>query len=197
MPVKHGLLRSSCYSLLNIAPYRSVEFKGVLKQKLKWVFSGWSILLGRCWWPWSNHIWIILYYSRSKSNSCPSPKICVNISAVHLVTDGDRVGWIVTFERLEWILVSLSLVRGLPYQYNLLGALTDNPAPADLTISKRNFLSLYALANCYADRAVFDCWEILDKIHIWSRALDFRNFVLNYFFNIEKKNNYSIEILLC
>ena len=84
-------------------------------------------------------------------------------------------------------MVSLSLVRGRPCRYSLPGALTDSPVPADLIISKRNFLSLYALVNCYADQAVFDCWEILDKIHIWSRALDFRNFVLNCFFIIEKK----------
>ena len=84
-------------------------------------------------------------------------------------------------------MVSLSLVRGRPCRYSLPGALTDSPVPADLIISKRNFLSLYALVNCYADQAVFDCWEILDKIHIWSRVLDFRNFVLNCFFIIEKK----------
>ena len=49
-----------------------------VKQKSKWVFSGWSILLRRCRWSWSNHVWIILYYSRSESNSRTSPKMNVN-----------------------------------------------------------------------------------------------------------------------
>ena len=161
--------------IINIAPDIGKN------RKLKWVFSGWSILLWRCWWSWSNHIWIILYYSRSESNTRPSSKNLIRKYSYYYGC------LLLTVERLEWTWVVLSLVRGRPSRYSLPGALTDSPVPADLIISKQNFLSLYALANCCADRAVFDCWEILDKIHIWSRVLDFRNFVLNCFFHYRKK----------